>query len=82
MKQDNEKKQQITESVKNSINDAIDKFADSFQKRTEDANSFMTINEMEDLISTLNSETRKAYLDMVSEMLSNIDESELIQSKK
>ena len=42
----------------------------------------MTINEMEDLISTLNSETRKAYLDMVSEMLSNIDESELIQSKK
>ena len=75
-------KLQISESTKSSINNAIDDFYNSFQKKTTNANSFMNINELEDLLSTLNSETRNIYLKMVSEMLSNIDESELIQSKK
>ncbi len=75
-------KQELSHDVVQDIRDSVNKFLDQFDKKTADASDFLTMDTLEDLLKELDSETRKTYLNMVSDAISSIDEKELIKSKK
>jgi len=60
----------------------IEDFKEKIQNGTSDANNFLTISEIEQLWSELRGNTSKIYSDMLSELLSSVDESDLIRKKK
>lgn len=60
----------------------ISEFKEKFQAGTSDAENFMTIHEIERLWGELLSNTQNIYSDMVRELMSNVDERELIHKKK
>ena len=62
------------------------RIVDAFRQRiidgTTDPDNFLSITEIEQLWSKLKDDTSLLYSDMLSELLSNADESELIRKKK
>jgi hypothetical protein len=60
----------------------INEFREKFQAGTIDSENFMTIHEIERMWGELLGNTQNIYLDMVSELISNVNESELIRKKK
>jgi hypothetical protein len=61
---------------------AVDEFREKIVAGTSDPNNFLTISEIERLWSGLRGDTSLLYSDMLSDLLSGIDESELIRKKK
>ena len=57
-------------------------FIETINARTEDVSNFLTISELEDLLSKTLENTKHEYLDKVRECLSNIDETQGIKLKK
>ena len=57
-------------------------FKEKFKEGTSSTDSFLTIGEIEQLWSELQDKTNNVYSDMVRELMSNVDESELIRRKK
>jgi hypothetical protein len=57
-------------------------FKTKFKAGTSDVENFMTMNEIEHMWSELRTDTDNVYSDMLREMMSTIDESELIRKKK
>ena len=82
MKNDKFTKQEIAHDVVQDIRDSVNKFLDEFDDKTTDKSNFLTMDSLEELFRELDSETRKTYLNMVSNSISSIDEKELIKSKK
>ena len=60
----------------------IREFQDKFKERTSQAERFLTINELENLWSELRGNTDVLYSDMIRQLMSTIDEKELIRKKK
>lgn len=60
----------------------VDEFRQRIIEGTKDPENFLTISEIERLWSELRNDTSILYSDMLSELLSNADESELIRKKK
>ena len=60
----------------------VEEFRQRIIKGTSDSENFMTISEIERLWSELRGDTSLLYSDMLSELLSDADESELIRKKK
>ena len=60
----------------------VDEFRQRIIAGTSDPDNFLTITEIERLWSELKDDTSLLYSDMLSELLSNADESELIRKKK
>ena len=60
----------------------VDEFRQRIIEGTKDPEKFLTISEIERLWSELRDDTSLLYSDMLSELLSNADESELIRKKK
>jgi len=60
----------------------VDEFRQRIIEGTKDPENFLTISEIERLWSELRDDTSILYSDMLSELLSNADESELIRKKK
>jgi len=60
----------------------IQDFKEKFAAGTSDADSFMTISQIELLWSELQNSTNNIYSDMVQRMMSEVDESDLIRKKK
>lgn len=60
----------------------LGEFEEKILNGTSDPEHFLTITEMEQLWSKLNSETKVLYSDMVATMIRNIDERGLIKQKK
>jgi DNA-binding HxlR family transcriptional regulator len=60
----------------------IEDFKERIHNGTSTANSFLTISEIEQLWSELRGNTSKIYSDMLSDLLSSVDESDLIRKKK
>ena len=80
---DNQKsKEDISHEVIQDIKETVDKFLEEFSEKTADASKFLTMDQLEDMFSELDSKTRKTYLNMLSDSLSNINEKDLIKSKK
>ena len=82
MKNDVKSSKEISTEAVQDIRDAINHFLDSLDAKTRDSNDFLTMDQLEILFSELDSKTRKIYLDMVSDSLSNINEKDIIRSKK
>jgi hypothetical protein len=57
-------------------------FKTKFKAGTSNVENFMTMSEIEHMWSELRADTDNVYSDMLREMMSTIDESELIRKKK
>lgn len=60
----------------------INEFKEKFKSGTSDADHFITINEIEQLWGDLQLNTNNIYSDMVRELMSGVDETDLIRKKK
>lgn len=60
----------------------IEDFQRSFSEKTSNPDSFASLHEIEQMWGELRAYTDKIYSDMVQDMLSNIDEPELVRKKK
>ena len=60
----------------------IDDFRDRIVNGTTNPDDFLSITEIENLWSKLRGDTSLLYSDMLSGLLSSIDEAELIRKKK
>lgn len=60
----------------------INDFEEKFKTGRSDADNFITIHEIERLWGELRNNTQNIYTDMVRELMSNVDERELIRKKK
>jgi hypothetical protein len=60
----------------------IKTFKEKFEAGTSDAENFMTMFEIEKLWSELQNSTNNVYSDMVRELMSAVDERDLIRKKK
>lgn len=60
----------------------VDEFRERIKAGTSSPDDFLTITEIERLWSELKGNTSLLYSDMLSELLSNANESELIRKKK
>jgi len=60
----------------------VNEFQEKFQAGTSQTESFITMTEIERMWSELRNKTDNIYSDMLCEMLSSVDEGELIREKK
>ena len=60
----------------------VEEFRQRIVKGTSDPENFLTISDIERLWSELRGDTSLLYSDMLSDLLSSADESELIRKKK
>ena len=60
----------------------IDTFREDFKARTSDADNFITIHEIERMWGELQQSTLNIYSDIVCDLMSGIDEGDLIRKKK
>ena len=82
MRTDKFTKQEIAHDVVQDLRDSVNKFLDEFDSKTKNNSDFLTMDKLEELFKELDSETRNAYLNMVSNSISSIDEKDLIKLKK
>ena len=57
-------------------------FNEKFKAGTSDSENFITMNEIEQMWGELRYKTDNIYSDMLQELLSSVDESDLIRKKK
>lgn len=62
--------------------EAVKNYSEAFVRSAANNNGVPTINQIENIWSKLDAETRKIFADMISGTISSIDESDLISSKK
>jgi len=72
----------IIADAMNELRAAVEKFSNTLSQHTTDVSSFLTMDKLENMMGLLDEQTRQVYLDMVSRYLSNINEQEIIASKK
>jgi hypothetical protein len=78
-----EKEQQDSQHVRLSeIGRLVKSFEERFKDGTSDADNFITIHEIERMWGELQADTLNIYSDMVRELISDIDERDLIRKKK
>lgn len=62
--------------------EAVRNYSRAFAKSASENGGVPTINQIEDMWSKLDSETRNIFVNMISGSINSINESELISSKK
>ena len=72
----------ISEETKQDISEKIDRYVNDFIQCTSDLEKFPSINELEEKLIELENETRNKFLHMASELLSCVNEKDMIASKK
>ena len=77
-----EKINKAYEDAINQIEKELREFKEKLRKGTSNPDDFMTLSEIEKEWASLKDTTNKTYSDMVSAYLSEIDERDLIKSKK
>ena len=60
----------------------VDEFRAKIKVGTKDPDNFMTISDIEHLWSELRGDTSLLYSDMLSDLLTDVDETDLIRKKK
>lgn len=60
----------------------IKQFKEQFESGTSDSDHFMSLNEIEKLWGDLNSQTELLYSDMIQELMSMVDEKDIVRKKK
>ena len=77
-----DKKSTIYISALEEIKSKISNFKKILDEGTKDPQNFITFDEIEKELGKLNSESKKIYKDLLSNYLSNIDETKIINLKK
>jgi len=76
----------MSNRIKRSYGDELLKLLDDFKQKivdgTTSADDFLSITDIENMWSKLRGDTGLLYSDALSEILSDVDESELIRKKK
>lgn len=76
----------MEEKTAREFNDELIRIIDEFRERiitgTSNPEEFLTISDIERLWSELRGNTSLLYSDMLSDLLTNIDESDIIRKKK
>ena len=76
----------MSEPITRNYNDELLKLLDDFRQKIVDGtcstDDFISITDIENLWTKLRGDTSLLYSDVLSEILSNVDESELIRKKK
>ena len=72
----------VNEARTNEIERLVNEFQEKFQAGTSKAESFITMTEIERMWSELRNKTDNIYSDMLCDLLSSVDEGELIRGKK
>ena len=75
-------KNSFSEERSTQIKRLMEDFERKFTEKTSNPDSFASLHEIEQMWGELRINTDKIYSDMVQDMLSNIDESELVRKKK
>jgi len=60
----------------------IKEFKSEFKAKTSDTEKFITINELENRWTDLKNNTDVLYSDMVRQLISEVDEREMVRKKK
>jgi len=60
----------------------IKEFQAVFREKTSQTEQFLTINELESLWSELRNNTEVLYSDMIRDLISTVDEREMVRKKK
>jgi len=60
----------------------IKEFKSEFKAKTSDSEKFLTINELENRWTELRNNTDILYSDMVCQLMSEVDEKEMVRKKK
>jgi len=60
----------------------VEEFRNKIKEGTSNANNFMTITDIEKLWTELRGNTSLLYSDMISDLLAEVDETDLIRKKK
>ena len=60
----------------------LKEFRERFEERTSQPERFLTINELESLWSELKNSTEVLYSDMIRQLMSSIDERDMVRKKK
>jgi hypothetical protein len=71
----------IFETKLDELTRLISEFREKIENGTADPDNFMKFHEMERIWSELRTSSDKLYSDMLCQMLSNLDETELIRKK-
>lgn len=79
---DDSKLNRAAEDAKIEISHQIDSFIEKMKSGTENADSFITMSDIEREWTHLRLNTTKMYSDIVSSYLTTIDEKDLIKIKK
>ena len=75
-------KENLDEATILEITRLIKEFQGRFKERTSQTERFLTINELENLWSELRNNTEVLYSDMIRQLMSTIDEREMVRKKK
>lgn len=81
-KNNNDKLNDTIANAEYELIEAVRKYSKAFIESANENNGVPTINQIENIWSKLDAETRNIFADMISGSISSIDESELISSKK
>lgn len=60
----------------------IKEFKEQFEAGTSDSDHFISLNEIESLWGNLNRQTEYLYSDMIRELMSMVDERDIVRKKK
>jgi hypothetical protein len=72
----------IDEATILEITRLIKEFQEVFKDKTSQTDKFLTINELEILWSELRNNTEVLYSDMIRQLMSTIDERDMVRKKK
>lgn len=73
---------QIEQEATDTVSTLIGNFGRQIKEGTSSADTFLTLDSIEQKWSELRRDTDRVYSDMVSELIASIDERELISKKK
>lgn len=77
-----ESEKELKSKVMDQLEDVVDDYFNTYQLKDSKTNKLCSIDQIENILSDLKLKTREIILDMVSESISNYDESEEIKLKK
>jgi hypothetical protein len=77
-----EQEEKVDKIYVEKLSHLVDEFREKIREGTSDADNFLTMSEIERLWSELKGNTSIIYSDMLQELLSSADESDLIRKKK
>lgn len=78
----NDKFNDTIANAEDELHEAIRNYSKAFKESATNNGGVPTINQIEDMWSKLDSETRNIFVNMISGSISSVNESELISSKK